>query len=173
MHKQNGRRPRAARRAGTVAGRAGLSVAVRWQPRADWHAVPLLRRVARNVARAEGFRAGELSIVVVGDRAMTTLHAKHLNLATPTDVLTFDLGVDRPRGWLEGEIVLCADVARRHVLRRGGTLAAMRAELALYLVHGLLHLAGYDDHDPAEAARMHAREDALLRRVGLGPVFAG
>lgn len=172
MNHRVSRRPRPVSGAASAGGRAALNVAVRWQPRADWHAVPLLRRVARNVARAEGFRAGELSIVVVGDRAMTSLHAQHLNIATPTDVLTFDLGVDRRRGWLEGEIVLCADVARRYVLRRGGTLAAMRAELALYLVHGLLHLAGFDDHEPDDAARMHAREDVLLRQIGLGPVFA-
>lgn len=169
MNDRISRRPRPAAGAASAAGRAALKVAVRWQPRADWHAVPLLRRVARNVARAEGFRAGELSIVVVGNRAMTSLHAQHLNIATPTDVLTFDLGTDRRRSWLDGEIVLCADVARRYVLPRGGALAAMRAELALYLVHGLLHLAGYDDHSDADAARMHAREEVLLRQIGLGP----
>ncbi|HQL55899.1 MAG TPA: rRNA maturation RNAse YbeY [Phycisphaerae bacterium] len=43
--------------------------------------------------------------------------------------------------------------------------------MALYVVHGILHLAGYDDHTARDFERMHAREDQLLERLGLGPVF--
>lgn len=94
-----------------------------------------------------------------------------MGLNAPTDVLAFDLGCARRQGWLDGEIVLCADIARREAARRGGALAAARAELALYLVHGLLHLAGYDDHTPRGFQRMHQREDELLNKLGWGPVF--
>ena len=139
--------------------------------RGTWGALTLLRRVARHVAAAEGFHRGRLSVAVVGARRMASLHRRYMGLNAPTDVLAFDLGCDRRQGRLDGEIILCADIARREAARRGGTRAAARAELALYLVHGLLHLAGYDDHRRADYERMHAREDELLGRLGLGPVF--
>jgi probable rRNA maturation factor len=149
---------------------AALAIHVAWRLRHDWGARPLLARVARLALRAQGFRRGQLSVAVVGARAMTTLHRRYLGLATPTDVLTFDLGGDVDAGRVEGEIVICADVARR--CARPATRAGARAELALYVVHGILHLAGYDDHAATAARAMHAREDALLRRCGLGAVFS-
>jgi probable rRNA maturation factor len=164
-----------------------IDIALRWQPRTSWRAAPLLRRVALHAARAAGFRTGQLSIVVVGRRAMQTLHARYMNDPTVTDVLTFDLDSDHPAGVIDAEIVVCADVAREQARRKTHPpparrpaasnakdrpgIAAARAELALYIVHGILHLAGYDDHDPAAYKRMHAREDAILTTIGLGPVF--
>ena len=62
-------------------------------------------------------------------------------------------------------------MARRRAAARDKTLATARAELALYLVHGLLHLAGYDDRDAAAFRRMHRREDEILATLGLGGVF--
>lgn len=187
-----------------------LSVQIAWRIRRDWNARALLARVAREVAAAEGFHTGELSIAVVGTRAMTTLHRRYKRQSGPTDVLAFDFGSSRRRGYLDGEIVVCADVAlrmarRRHrgvrasrppapragsapreqyPKRKRGAYAsnaqdrelrsdASRAELALYVAHGCLHLAGYDDHTPAAFRRMHAREDQLLAQLGLGRVFAG
>ena len=133
--------------------------------------VPLLRRVAEHVLAAEGFRSGTLSIAVVSARAMRALHREFTGRPGPTDVLAFDLDSDRRAGRLDAEVILCADVARRQAATRGGTLQAARAELALYLVHGILHLAGYDDHAPRQFVTMHLREDELLERLGLGPVF--
>ncbi len=158
-----------------------LEITITWNLRRNWHAQPLLQRVATHIARAEGFTAGSLSIAVVGARAMSTLHERFMNIAGPTDVMTFDLDTDRAAGMLEAEIVVCADVAQRAARRRrnktgaqcGPSMAAARAELALYVTHGILHLAGYDDHDPADFARMHAREDELLTALGLGRVFSG
>lgn len=146
-----------------------LAIDVDWRVRRDPAAAALLRRAARHAALAEGFQTGRLSIVVVGRRAMSQLHERHRGQRGPTDVLTFDLGADRRRRLVEGDIVVCGDVAARRTGRRG---RAFRAELALYVVHGVLHLAGYDDHDPAGFRRMHAREDALLVELGLGRVFA-
>lgn len=161
-----------------------LQVRVAWRPLRSWRAVPLLESVARFVAAEEGFCAGELSVVVLGRRAMATLHETSLAIAGATDVLTFDLGTDRRAAWLEGEVYLCADVARERsrgkrltpgaavrTVAAGGVRREDRAELALYLVHGLLHLAGYEDYTQVGFARMHAREDELLRRMGYGNVF--
>jgi probable rRNA maturation factor len=144
----------------------GLQIDIAWRLRTSWRAASLLKRVARHAAAAAGFHTGQLSIAVVGAAAMSTLHKCYMGQSGPTDVLTFDLGSHLPAGQLDAEIVLCADVARR-----AGTLNAARAELALYLVHGVLHLAGFDDHDPRAAARMHAREDEWLQQLGLGAVF--
>ncbi len=162
-----------------------LRILVAWRLRQAWHAETLLRRVARFVAYAQGFRTGELSIAVLGARAMATQHERFTGRPGPTDVLAFDLGADLRRRLLVGEILLCADVARQAVLhprrprsagpsprRRGRRVASallplFRAELALYLTHGLLHLSGYDDHSPAAFRRMHARELTLLSALGL------
>jgi len=130
-----------------------------------------LRRVAEHVLLAEGFTRGRLSIAVVGATAMATLNRRFLGRTGPTDVLAFDLGSDRRRGRIDGEVVVCADVARRRAATLGRSLQAARAELALYVVHGVLHLAGYDDRTPASFCRMHAREDELLGELGLGAVF--
>lgn len=99
---------------------------------------------------------------------MSTLHKRFSGVEGATDVLTFDLGCDRRASCVDAEIVVCADVA----LRRSGSQSAARRELALYVVHGILHLAGFDDHTDQTFADMHAREDALLLELGLGRVFA-
>ena len=148
-----------------------LVTEVHWQPHNSWRAVPLLHRVAAHTAQAEGFTQGRLSIAVVGARAMATLHQRFLNSPGPTDVLTFDLGTEPDEGYIEGEIVVCTDVARRRAAQRNRSLQAARAELALYVVHGVLHLAGYDDHGAAAFRHMHRREDEILVELGLGPVF--
>jgi len=133
----------------------------------------LLRRVAEHTLRSEGFVRGALSIALVGSRAMSTLHARYLGRRGPTDVLAFDLGTDRSLRHVEGEVIICADLAARRARARRGRRSAFHAELALYAVHGILHLAGYDDGAPADYRRMHAREDELLTELGLGPVFGG
>jgi len=135
--------------------------------RHSWRVLALLRRVATHAAEAAGFTVGSLSIAVVGGRAMATLHKRHLGIEGPTDVLTFDFGCNRCDGLLDAEIIVCADVARSRRLQN----ADAKAELALYIVHGLLHLAGYTDHTVAAARKMHAREDEILSDFGLGPVF--
>ena len=144
---------------------------INWQPRNSWRAVRLLHRVAAHTLHAEGFTAGRLSVAVVGATAMASLHRRFLGQPGPTDVLTFDLDTDHGDGYVDGEIVICSDVARRRAARRGRSLQAARAELALYLVHGILHLAGYDDRTSTGSTRMHAREDELLTELGLGAVF--
>lgn len=98
---------------------------------------------------------------------MAQLNEKHLGHHGPTDVLTFDLGDGGTE--IEGEIVISLDTARREAKRRGHSTSA---EVALYAVHGALHLLGYDDHDPRRAARMHRMEDEILQSVGLRAVYA-
>lgn len=155
-------------------------VMVSWQLPESWRARTLLGNAARLALAAEGVRAAQISIAVVDAPAMSALHRRYCGVAGPTDVLTFDLGgaaADETEK-LEGEVVVCAEVARREALRRLGRaartqwLSTARAELALYVVHGILHLCGYDDHLPADFAAIHAREDEILQYLGVGSVFS-
>ncbi|MEZ6192851.1 MAG: rRNA maturation RNase YbeY [Phycisphaerales bacterium] len=131
-------------------------------PTAGW----LEPQLARIVALA-GVERCELNLAVVDDEQMSELHGQYLGIAGTTDVLTFDLR-DDPDQPVEGDIVICIDEARRQAKDRGHDT---RLELLLYAVHGLLHLLGEDDHDPADYEKMHKREDDLLTRAGLGAVF--
>ena len=74
-----------------------------------------------------------------------------------------------PNGGVNGEIIASAEMAFQQAKARN---LDPRAELLLYLVHGLLHLIGYDDRTPNDAERMHRREDALLEQFGFGGVYA-
>ncbi len=69
---------------------------------------------------------------------------------------------------VEGEIIVSADTAAREAHGRGHSF---EAELALYVVHGTLHLLGYDDHDQEAADRMHEIEDEILTKLGVGAVY--
>ena len=148
-----------------------LITEVYWQPRNSWRAVNLLHRVAAATAEFEGFTHGRLSIAVIGATAMATLHQRYLGQSGPTDVLSFDLDTNRHRKYIEGEIIVCSDVARRRAAQYSRSLQAARAELALYIVHGILHLIGYDDHAVTANQKMHRREDEILCLLGLGPVY--
>lgn len=129
-----------------------------------------LKRLLRAAARAEKIRGGSWQVSLVGDAAMAALHQRTMGIPTPTDVLTFDLRPPAaPAHVLDLDTVVCVDEARRHA---GAARPALENELLLYAVHSLLHVCGYNDLEPADAARMHAREDALLQDIAVGPVYA-
>lgn len=117
-----------------------------------------IERLVAFVAAAEGMRLAEVDLAVVPDGQIASLNRRYLRHAGPTDVLSFDLS--EGGGGLAAQLVVCGDVAVREArLRR---LPPQR-ELMLYVVHGLLHLMGYEDQTVRGAARMHAREEELLR----------
>ncbi len=128
-----------------------------------------IRRVARRVFESEGVRGGELDVAVVGAAAMRRQNAHWLGENRDTDVLAFDLGEHRRSDRVEGQILVCAAVARRLA---GSRPRDWQKELLLYVAHGCLHLCGYDDHRRTDAVRMHRREDELLSVLGLGPVYS-
>ncbi len=114
------------------------------------------------------FLAGELSVVFLTDAALARLHADFMGDPSPTDVITFE--GDAFAG-LAGEICVSVDMAARVARERRSDFPT---ELTLYLVHGWLHLAGYDDLQPAKKRRMRAAERramALLRRHDAIPAF--
>jgi probable rRNA maturation factor len=105
--------------------------------------------------------AGDLSVAFVGDREIAKVHAEFMDDPSVTDVITF-VGDGDPVAPFAGEIVVNVDQARRQGPAHGQSAGA---ELLLYLVHGWLHLAGYRDKKPAEAAAMRAAEARCLRHL--------
>jgi probable rRNA maturation factor len=106
----------------------------------------------------------EVSVAIVDDATMHALNRRYLDHDYPTDVLSFVL--DRRPGELEGEVVVGADTARAAAPEFG---LAENDELLLYVIHGTLHLVGYDDATDADRARMRARERQCLARFGIQP----
>lgn len=113
--------------------------------------------LARMVLEAEGAGDRGLSIALVDDLTMARLHGEFLDDPTPTDVMAFPLDEDGDPEL--GEVVVSLDTAIRQAPDSG---LEPDAEALLYVIHGTLHLLGYDDHEPEPRARMHARQDALL-----------
>jgi probable rRNA maturation factor len=111
----------------------------------------------------------EMSLALVGDRRMSDLHERFMGIAGPTDVLTFELEHDGRGRVLAGEVVVCVPHAVRAARRSG---VAVRKEVLLYALHGMLHLCRFDDRTQRDFVRMHQREDDILKRLGVGAVFA-
>ena len=129
----------------------------------------LQRKIAVNVAELQQFaakalraclrlprrkptdltRLSEIFVLLVSDRRMASLHRQFLNQTGPTDVLTFQ----------HGEIFISVETARKHARTFGNSLAR---ELRLYIVHGLLHLHGFDDRKRADARKMEKIQKRIL-----------
>ncbi len=127
-----------------------------------------LERLVRRALVAEGVDRAEIGLVLVDDRRIAAVHRRWLGVPGPTDVITFDLsaGAAGPAaiGPLVGDIVVSTETARRMARAVGWT---PRQELAYYVVHGILHLTGHDDHEPADRRAMRARERAVMKACGL------
>jgi len=123
---------------------------------------PTLRRWALAAAR----RDLAVTLRFVGAREARRLNVRYRNRDYATNVLTFVYDDVVPR---TGDIVVCVPVVTREARAQGKTL---RAHLAHLIVHGMLHLQGYDHERGADAARMEARELALLARLGYRDPYA-
>ena len=126
-----------------------------------------LGRSARRLLRALDLRHGELSLLLVSDGEMRRLNRRWRGRDRPTDVLAFAQAEGpggAPDGML-GDVVISVDTARRQAAERGETLGREAERL---LVHGVLHLLGYDhERSTAEARRMQRRERVLARVFGV------
>ena len=122
-----------------------------------------MREVVRAVLDGEGVADYEISLAFVDNPTIHRLNRRYLQHDEPTDVLSFPLSEPNVAR-LSGELVIGAEIARDQAAGRGHDV---QAELALYVIHGLLHLCGHDDHDPSDAAAMRDRERHYLRELGL------
>ncbi len=100
---------------------------------------------------------GQINFVLVNDRRMSSLHRNYSGIPGTTDVLTFDL-TDGDKQ-VDGDIYICLDQARRQARKYG---VPLRDEVARLAVHGVLHLAGFDDHDEIGRKKMRMLEDRAL-----------
>lgn len=119
-----------------------------------------LRRLAGTALRTLGRAGREVHLTFVSDAGIKRLNGRYRGVLRATDVLAFPLetpGLFR----LLGEVVVSAETARRQARRLG---VPVGLELELLVVHGLLHLVGYDDRDSLEARLMHERERGILER---------
>ena len=121
-----------------------------------------LVHAARTVLNGEGVARASLSLAVVDDATIHYLNRQYLQLDSATDVLSFLLE-DGPDG-LEGEVVVSADTAAAQSIAAGWSLAD---ELLLYVIHGTLHLAGFNDHDSNGRLAMRTAERSYLERLGV------
>lgn len=144
-------------------------------------------RLAESVLAAEGVRGdAELSMLFVDEQAMSDLHQRFLGKEGPTDVLAFPIDEEPPEsgrspdsggsgpGYLPpepsdlpvllGDVVICPAVARRNVEQSVHGTGTYDDEVALLIVHGILHLMGLDHVDAEEAEVMERRERELLAR---------
>lgn len=149
-------------------------------------------RLARLVLREERVPPeAEVSVVFVGLDTITDLNQRYLDGDGPTDVLAFPLGDELPPGGRSpdaggrgpgtpadpenppvvlGDVIVCPEVARGQAEGLGRTVDD---ELALLVVHGLLHLLDYDHHDLDETAVMQKREQELLEKFRASELPAG
>jgi probable rRNA maturation factor len=120
-----------------------------------------LLSAARRVLNESQFKSATISVAVVDDATIHALNRKFLKHDYPTDVLSFTL--DASSDHLDGEIILSADTAAAAAEEHGTTSAQ---EQLLYVIHGMLHLVGYDDRTPDDAERMRSAEQKYLQAAG-------
>ena len=123
-----------------------------------------VRRWLRFVAESELRRLGELSVIFCSDHDLLDLNLKYLGHDYFTDIITFDYCEGKT---LSGDLFISIDSVRENAEHYG---ASFEDELDRVIVHGLLHLVGYDDHSEEEIAQMRAKENYYLslRQVVFG-----
>jgi len=104
----------------------------------------------------------DLSVCLVNTAEITSLNESFLHHKGPTDVITFDYSDAGAVSGILGEIFICIDQAVSQARRFRTT---WQSELVRYLVHGLLHLCGYDDRTAKSRREMKAAENRLLRQL--------
>ena len=123
-----------------------------------------LRKIAETLLRAVKQSRAELSIALVGDREMRPLNAKYRKKRKTTDVMSFFIDDQPPAGVpILGDVVISVEQARRQAQERGKTL---KSEMVTLLIHGILHLLGYDhEKSPRQARIMFAYEQKLYAHL--------
>ncbi len=127
-----------------------------------------LTGLVEGVLRDEGVEHAAISVALVDNATIRRINQEHLAHDWPTDVISFSLSAaGEPE--LAGELVVSTEMAAATARE---VSAEPAAELSLYVVHGLLHLCGYDDLTESDILEMRARESMHLMRHGLVSTFS-
>lgn len=121
-----------------------------------------LETVVKAVLRSFGIYDGELTITFATDKEIKPLNRHYRKRNAPTDVLSFAMRDGRriaKDSWMLGDIVISAGRAKAQA-RAFNT--SFKEEIQLYIIHGILHLLGYDDEEPAAEKKMRAKEKELM-----------
>ncbi len=123
--------------------------------------------LARAALQHQGVDSGELNLLFVDTAAMHSLNREHMGKDRPTDVLSFPLEDDDelPGEILLGDVVVCPAIAAANAAEHAGQghhSGSTEDEIALLVVHGVLHVLGYDHIDDDEAEEMEALEQVML-----------
>ncbi len=123
-------------------------------------------RICEAVELSAGAKDPDIFISIVSDAEIRRVNREHLNRDNPTDVIAFDYQDEE--NVLTGEVIVSAETA----------LSAARereldpfAELILYMIHGVLHIIGYDDADPEGAAEMQRKQGSIMKKMGFSEGF--
>lgn len=125
--------------------------------------IPLIKKVVKIVLKQERVKNAVLSIVFVSSQKIRAMNIKYLGRAYVTDVLAFDLSDEKKdRESISGDIIISTDAV---VQNSREFKTSEKHELMLYIIHGILHLLGYDDHTQKDIVKMRKRESELIEIV--------
>ena len=125
-----------------------------------------IRLVCEKILADAAIVSGRIGIVIVDNDTIHDLNRDFLQHDYPTDVISFQVESDSEKGHLEGEVIASAEMA----LERAPEFKwSVKEELILYIIHGLLHLVGYDDLTPEDREKIREKERFYLRHAGFEP----
>ncbi|PKL49849.1 MAG: rRNA maturation RNase YbeY [Planctomycetes bacterium HGW-Planctomycetes-1] len=123
--------------------------------------------LVRRTAGRFGIKKAKINIAVLTDRQIINMNRRFLGRRNTTDVISFDVSDDGGKEKIF-DIAVNAQLAKKQAKIRGHS---PQAELALYILHGLLHNFGFDDTTSRKAVKMHKTEDEILKKFGFGAVY--
>ncbi len=130
----------------------------------------IIQRVTQSILKEAKHSTAELSLSLVGKTRMRSLNRKYRGRDYPTDVLAFPMqAIGKQATGFLGDVVICLPIAVGQASRFHNT---PDQELLRLLVHGILHLLGYDhERSPQEAVRMQRKERAIIKKLSPSPRF--
>jgi len=123
-----------------------------------------IRSLCERILGDHQIMSGKVNVVLVNSETIQQYNRDFLQHDYPTDVISFPIEDRRGEGYLEGEVLVCTEIAQCRAAEFGWTA---EEELLLYVVHGLLHLTGYDDTTPEQRAAMQEKERSYLALFGI------
>ena len=126
-----------------------------------------INKVVKSICRRFKLKKVTVSVAIVDNKQIKKLNFRFLHRNKNTDCLSFNLSQPKVSPGLF-DIIVNGQLAIKEALKRGHS---PQAELMLYIIHGLLHNLGFDDHTKKAARKMHMLEDKILHQHGFGYVF--
>lgn len=117
----------------------------------------MIRRFVGNILKVSGVNPAEISFMFCDDRFISKLNKKFFHRSMPTDVIAFPLD-----NYNLGEVVISVERAVKACEEYGNL---WQEEFSLYIIHGVLHLLGYEDTSPAKKKKMFKKQDEIFRKV--------